>query len=285
MYNGERHLRAAIESVLGQTFGDIALVISDNASTDATGEICKEYAEADDRVFYNRLPTNVGARANFHSVFATARSEYFKWAGHDDLLAPTFVERCVSHLDAHQATVLCTSRLGIIDGDDRRLGDGPPPIAFTAPTPHQRLRAFFNAPKTHQTIFGVLRRDVLARTRLFGPWFGSDRALLLELSLHGDFGLVDETLFVHREHPGRGDYVQDKVDWYIPERNGRAEVVYWPYLWATSRILTATPMPPVERARCVGELARRARGKVTDWVPNLGHEALAMATNRIRHHG
>jgi glycosyltransferase involved in cell wall biosynthesis len=268
--------------VLGQTFGDLALIISDNASTDATGEICKEYAEDDDRVVYDRLPTNVGARGNFHAVFARASGEYFKWAGHDDVLAPTFVERCVEHLDTNPATVLCTSRLVVIDGDDRNLGAGPPPVAFTAASPHERLRAFFAAPKTHQTIFGLIRRDVLARTGLLGPWFSSDRALLLELSLYGDFGLVDEPLFIHREHGGRGDYVEDKVEWYMPERKDRTEIVYWPHLKATTRILATTPMSPAERARCVGELARRAHGKVAHWVPSLGREAATLAGDRVR---
>jgi glycosyltransferase involved in cell wall biosynthesis len=283
VYNGEDHVGAAIASVLGQTFRDLRLIISDNASTDATGEICKEFAEADDRVDYSRQPTNIGARANFHHVFhqAGAHSPYFKWHGHDDGMQPTFIERCVEHLDRHPDTVLCQSRFEIVDGDDRSLGAGPPPIAFSARSPHERMHALFAAPKTHQTLFGLHRRDVLARTGLFGPWFSSDRALLIELSLYGNFGLVDEQLFVHREHPGRGDYVEDKVDWYTPERNGRAEVVYWPHLRATTRILATTPMPWAERMRCVGELARRGRGIVTNWAPMLGHEAVAIAVKRL----
>jgi glycosyltransferase involved in cell wall biosynthesis len=281
VHNGEQHVGAAIQSVLAQTYTDLELVISDNASTDATGEVCKEYAAADDRVRYTRQPTNIGARGNFHAVLTErGGGDYFKWAGHDDVLRPTFVERCVGHLDSHPDAVLCMTRFSIVDGDDRPLGPGPPPIAVTAPTPHERVRSFFAQPKTHQTLFGVIRRRVIEQTQLFGSWYTADRALLMELSLRGGFARLDEHLFVHREHRGRGDYVDDKVDWYIPERHGKAELEYWPHLRALGRILATVPMSPAERARCAAEFGRRASGKLAEWPPRLAREVVAVAEAR-----
>jgi glycosyltransferase involved in cell wall biosynthesis len=55
-YNGERHLPAALDSLLAQTYGDFELIISDNASTDRTEEICREYAARDSRIRYHRSP-------------------------------------------------------------------------------------------------------------------------------------------------------------------------------------------------------------------------------------
>lgn len=278
VYNGEKHVRASIESVLGQTFTDLELVISDNASTDATGVICKEYAASDDRVRVWRTPDNIGARRNFHLVFERSRSsEYFKWQGHDDVLEPTFVERCVEHLDHHTSAVLCATGIRMIDGDDNDLGPGPKTIAFCAPTPHERLRAFYAHPRAHQTLFGLWRRRALEATDLLGPWYSSDRALLMELALQGCFGRVDETLFVHREHRGRGDYVQDKVRWYIPERGGRPELAYWPHLRTTIETLATAPIPVSERARCFGELVNRASGLVPTWSRRLMRETLTAA--------
>ena len=285
VYNGERHLRATVESVLGQTYADLELVISDNASTDATGELCKEYAEADERVRYSRLPENIGGRLNFNRVFAErSGGPFFKWHGHDDVLAPTFVERCVDHLDRHPGAVLAMSRVTMVDGDDRPLGPGPVPIAFDDPTPHARVRSFFARPKTHQTLFGVVRADALARTGLHGAWYTADRALLLELSLHGGFGLVDDELFVHREHEGRGDYMDEgeRLDWYTPERNGRAATEYWPHLRALGRILATAPLPPAERAKVAAELGRRASDKLGEWPPRLAREAVAVAAAQAR---
>jgi glycosyltransferase involved in cell wall biosynthesis len=285
VHNGERHVRASIESVLGQTFTDLQLVIADNASTDATGEICKEYAVADDRVVLWRNPDDLGARRNFHLVFERSQpSEFFKWHGHDDVLEPTFLERCVEHLDGHPTAVLCATGIRMIDGDDRDLGPGPKTIAFCAPTPHERLRAFYAHPRAHQTLFGVWRRRALAATDLLGPWYSSDRALLMELALQGCFARIDETLFVHREHRGRGDYVEDKVRWYIPERGGRPETSYWPHLRTTVETLATAPIPVAERALCSVELARRSRAVMSTWAWMLPRETVTSAVAGVRRH-
>jgi len=87
VYNGEEYLAQAVESVLGQTFDDFRLIISDNASTDGTEEICRSYAQRDSRVEYHRVGENRGAAWNFNRVVGLADSEYFQWATHDDVWA------------------------------------------------------------------------------------------------------------------------------------------------------------------------------------------------------
>ncbi len=285
VYNGEPHLEAALRSILRQDFSDFELVISDNASTDATGVICKDYALLDERIRYHLQPTNLGCRLNFHATFGLGSgAEYFKWAGHDDQIEPAYLSRCVSHLDSHPDDVLVQTRVRLIDGDDNEADDAPVPMTFDGATPHERLRALFGQPKTYQTIFGVHRRSVLSQSHLLGPWYAADRALLIELSLYGGFALLDEPLFISRDHEGRGDYADDVVDWYSPERAGTAEAGYWHHLWWVSRSLATTPMPPAERARCFGELGKRASGKVGEWMPILAREASTVATSRARAH-
>ena len=88
VFNGERFLAETIESILAQTFKDFEIVISDNASTDRTEEICRSYAARDPRIRYNRNDTNRGAAWNHNRVFELARGEYFKWQSHDDFCAP-----------------------------------------------------------------------------------------------------------------------------------------------------------------------------------------------------
>lgn len=84
IYNGELFVREALDSLLAQTYTDFELIISNNASTDATESICMEYAARDLRIRYIRQPINVGALANFKLVLNEARGDYFMWAAHDD---------------------------------------------------------------------------------------------------------------------------------------------------------------------------------------------------------
>ena len=95
VFNGENFLESALRSILAQTFEDFELIISDNASTDRTADICEQYASQDGRVLYLRQPANLGAQPNYNLLVGQARGRYFKWAAHDDMLAPTFLERCV----------------------------------------------------------------------------------------------------------------------------------------------------------------------------------------------
>ena len=89
VYNGERYLPQALDAILSQTFEDFELIISDNASTDSTQDICKSYAANDARVKYFRNSSNIGISRNFNRVFElSSGGEYFKWCAHDDLMAP-----------------------------------------------------------------------------------------------------------------------------------------------------------------------------------------------------
>jgi glycosyltransferase involved in cell wall biosynthesis len=114
VYDGQHYLESAIESVLARTYPDFALVVSDNASSDRTEEICRRYAEADARVRHHRRATNHGAAANFNRVFELAAgSLYFKWAA-CVWIAPNFLERCVRELEENPDAVLCQSLVKIV---------------------------------------------------------------------------------------------------------------------------------------------------------------------------
>lgn len=99
VYNGEKFIRDALDSLLAQTYTDFELIISDNASTDVTEKICREYATKDSRVHYIRQGENIGATENFKFVLQMARGEYFMWAAHDDRWHPDFIYLGVRVLD------------------------------------------------------------------------------------------------------------------------------------------------------------------------------------------
>ena len=121
VYNGENYLTSAIETLLAQTFTDFELIISDNCSTDRTQDICRSFCDRDARIRYVRQAKNLGAVRNFNLVFHYARGEYFKWAAHDDVCAPAFLQRCVERLDANPSVVWCYPRSDKIGPDGESL--------------------------------------------------------------------------------------------------------------------------------------------------------------------
>ncbi|NCB38063.1 MAG: glycosyltransferase family 2 protein [Erysipelotrichia bacterium] len=100
VYNGEKYVKDAVQSVLSQTHTDFRLIISDNSSTDNTGKICQELAANDSRIQYIKQPENIGALDNFRYVKDKAESEYFLWLAFDDRLKPDFLAKTVFTLDS-----------------------------------------------------------------------------------------------------------------------------------------------------------------------------------------
>ncbi len=257
VYNGERYLEQALQSLLAQTFEDFELIVSDNGSTDATPAICRDYAGRDPRVRYLRSPENRGAAWNFNHVFARARGEYFKWAAHDDLCLPALLERCVAVLDADPGAALCYSRCRRLDGGGR-LGrvydDGP----FDEPLASERFRRLVSEPHRCLAVFGLVRREVLARTPRIGAYVGSDRNLLAELGLHGTLRQVEEILFVRRDHPGNSmvSYANDRelIAWFDPRLVGKGEYPMHRVVREYARAVRRAPLAEEERERCLGHL-------------------------------
>ncbi|MGK9168536.1 glycosyltransferase family 2 protein [Inquilinus limosus] len=204
VYNGENYLAEAISSVLAQTYTDFELIICDNASSDRTEEICRRYAEADPRIRYHRNPRNLGASANFRRTFELATGEYFRWLAHDDVLAPEYLERCVAALDREPDAILAQPLVGIIDakGVVTSVGDDGLQQA-SSPRVSDRFAVLVRYPRRYWEVFGLIRRDVLAKTGLLAPFTCSDVVLSIELGLLGRFALVPELLFLNRHHPER----------------------------------------------------------------------------------
>jgi glycosyltransferase involved in cell wall biosynthesis len=115
VYNGARYVARTLDSLLAQTLTDFELIITDNASTDATESICRDYAQRDSRIRYHRADTNLGVVRNFNWCVELARGEYFHWHAADDMAAPTLLEKCVAVLDADPSVVLAFARTMLID--------------------------------------------------------------------------------------------------------------------------------------------------------------------------
>lgn len=205
VFNGENYVAEAIESILGQTFSDIELIITDNASTDRTADICQDFANSDSRVHYYRNAQNLGATQNYNKCFELARGELFKWAAHDDNCEPQFIERCVGALASTPEVVLAYTCSVIIDGEGNEVkheGCGPDLRIDGAARRLSLLYRLFQASPwlAAVLVFGVVRTDVLRRTRLIQGFPSSDIVLLTELALLGHFIEIPDRLFHRRVH-------------------------------------------------------------------------------------
>lgn len=255
VHNGERFLEEALGSLLEQSFEDFEIIVSDNASTDRTGEIAREHAARDPRVRYSRTPRNLGSGPNFNRTFELSRGRYFRWAAHDDRTTPDFLERCVRVLDSRPEVVLCHSRVRVYDEDWRLLSEPGYGLAMDAPSPSRRLAELLLA-KGHQCyeVFGLIRASTLAQTRWMGCFPVGDRVLLAELALRGPFYEIPEPLFCSREHRGRSVRrlvsQQARAEWFDSRYAGKITFPEWRQLTEYARAIQLAPLGPVERARC-----------------------------------
>ncbi|WP_119462696.1 glycosyltransferase family 2 protein [Rhodospirillaceae bacterium SYSU D60014] len=220
VFNGSPFLARTIESLLDQTFRDFSILISDNCSRDETKDICERYARLDRRIAYIRQDRNIGAIPNYNFIFTASEGRYFKWAAADDICHPDYLMECVGALDSDPGMALCHSRVRLIDEFDEplpydatldryidrdgrpRIGPNEQPMAKDGSAVERFKDAIRKTPPCFD-VFGVIRRDVLAKTRLHRPWYGSDRVLLAELALYGRLHRVDRELFFGREHAGQ----------------------------------------------------------------------------------
>jgi len=198
VYNGERYIRQALDSLLAQDYENFELVISDNASTDHSAEICQEYLAMDRRIRYYRNDTNLGSVNNFNRLFELSSGKYFMWAADNDVWHPTFISTCVSVLEAEPDVVLVYSRTMTIDSEGNPLGLAPDQIDTRGmPAVHRYKHLMWNLYWCNMT-YGVIRGEVLAQTGKFRKVWGSDFVLLAELALRGTFAQVPEPLFYRR---------------------------------------------------------------------------------------
>jgi glycosyltransferase involved in cell wall biosynthesis len=219
VYNGQQFLRDALDSVLAQTFDDFELIILDNASTDNTEIICREYAARDRRIRYYRRDRNIGAARNFNQCVHLANGRYFKWVAHDDICAPTFLQECTDVLDRDESIVLCYPLTQPIDAEGKPIRFGcRRPQQIDDSQPHRRFRDVLLNGVWNFEVFGLMRTDALRQTDLIGKYFASDKVLLAELSLRGRFFEIPKPLFYRRFSPRQATNltVCEKAVWIDP---------------------------------------------------------------------
>jgi hypothetical protein len=182
-YNRAASLPRAIESVLGQTRGDLQLLISDNASDDATAEVCQRYAEHDSRVHYFRQPVNRGPIPNFNWLLAQARTEFVLMLADDDWLDADYAERCMEIIERDPS-------LSIVTGATRYYeGDAPPDLVLntnlTQRSGSRRVLRYLRHSWSSAAFYGLLRTSAAKDALPIPNVMGADWLFVAALSYAG----------------------------------------------------------------------------------------------------
>ena len=286
VYNGEEYLRASIDAVLGQTYTDFELILSSNASTDGTDDICREYAARDPRITFYRQERNVGAAPHHDFVLQKSRGELFKWASGDDLWARDLVARCVELLDQHPDAILAHSYTAAIDGADTVIQALEYPLHTDAPQAPERLRSMLfdgDLPGAIQAddFYGVMRTDVLRKVKPHGSFYHADQVFMAEVALHGRFLQVPDWLYFRRHHDGRALQANPTISSWSrnldPRRSNR--LVHPPvrlvaeYILGYFAAVRRSPLTPAERRECNRHIRRWLTSRVTRRMPGRSKPA------------
>jgi glycosyltransferase involved in cell wall biosynthesis len=284
VFNGEEFLERSIGALQAQTFEDFELVVCDNASTDRTSQILGDLAAADRRIKVFRNPDNIGAAPNWNRVFHLSTSPFFKWATYDDMHAPAYLDRTLEVLRADPSVILCHTQTTLIDEMGQELARDPgtghyrdrngnlrygPPAPGRARShdPVERFRDIFLYTIRCFDAFGLMRREVLARTSLHQSYYGSDRSLLVELSLLGRFDEVPAPLFMKRDHVTTSLTLSaaERARWIDPKRAPAKLLPQRQHYMQVLRAVLHSPLTVPQKLRCLGIVA----GKV-NWTKLAG---------------
>ncbi len=201
-FNSEKTIAIALESLLGQDYEEFELIISDDASHDATSDICKKYERKDKRIKYLRSETNIGALRNHNKVFDLATGGYFMWACDNDSWEPKYISSCVEVLNNDPSVVLCYSSTHLMDENGRTIRAYKDNFRLDQEARHERYISMISNIDICNCFFGLVRTEALKTTNLMNrDWHsvGScDNILLSELVLKGKFIQLHNTLFNRR---------------------------------------------------------------------------------------
>ena len=274
VYNGARFINRTFETILGQTFADLEMVVSDNGSTDETEQICRDYAAKDPRVRYERHDTNRGASWNHNRVIETAHpgASYFAWAAADDEREPTYLENAVAVLDADPEVVVVHAGTADIDDEGYVLHTWRQRLAFEQARPADRIRRLLTFNYQCFPAFGLMRLDALRETPGLAPFADSDAVMIIDMALRGKIVQLPEVLFFRRQHSARSMVAfadrRRRVAWFDPKRQ-ISKFPKWRVGAEVVRTVHRAPLGRADRWRCYAMLRSYLRSNWPGLTKNI----------------
>lgn len=266
VYNAASTLPRVLESLLAQDLEDFEVIVSDNASSDATRETAEAIVGQDPRISYYRNEENIGAWANFNRTFELARGKYFKWASDDDWFAPTILSKAVEVLDAEADVSLCTwlERLVDVDGVERRRYTFDQRWVVDSDSAGERFSQFLHAEdkgSRGDPIYGLMRTETASQTRLLaaGLWI-PNFIMMGELAALGRWVTIPEVL-VDRGYPGGpgrsgGELSVRNVIRHFDPANGDQPWPHWRFMAQHFSVVHRSEIPTRDRPVLYWEILR-----------------------------
>lgn len=259
VYNAEPWLRQTLTALLAQSYDNFILDISDNASTDGTGNICLTFAQQDKRIRYSRNSRNIGVFRNYNKVFLQAETPYFKWASANDLCARTFLEDCLAALESNPAAVLAYPRT-IVFVEDINVGENwPYDPDIRDRSPATRFMRVLREIRLNNAFNGLIRTDALRHTSLNKIYRGSDIGLLAELALQGEIMRLPSYLFCRRLNPAAASSLRDAAglrEFFAAESRDVMGTPTWDFHWHCFGAALKSPPALRYRIQCAAHVAR-----------------------------
>lgn len=278
-YNCEKFIGQSIDSLLSQTFGDFELVISDNASTDGTEEICRRYAAADRRVRYVRRTDNIGGPGNFRYVFGLCTAEYHKWSTADDYWHPSFLQEAVAVLDRAPDVVLCYPRTQLISAEGEKIEDYGDNLELSDDSPRLRMRELYRRIGLCNAHLGLIRRNAMLKTRLIASHLASDVDFLGEMALLGKFRLLPDVRFYRRFHAASSSWARDdkqyQTAYYAPSAKGISGVDTWRRFGYQFNMIGRSPLSISDKVALYSDVIRWMRWNRSVLFRELGGQFLS----------
>ncbi|PIT89082.1 MAG: hypothetical protein COU27_02220 [Candidatus Levybacteria bacterium CG10_big_fil_rev_8_21_14_0_10_36_7] len=202
-FNGQKHLEKAVDSLLNQSFSNLKLFISDDASTDKTEEICRKYAEQDSRIVYHKQEKNIGMFPNFEFVLNKADGDFFMWASQDDIWDKDFVKTCIENIENKKVDFAATVSAGI-DSYERNLMEFKEVTKLSGKPSAKQVVKYILQPEIFgkgNLMYSLFKTNVAKKLWRIYPQrmvWGSDYIFSLVAVSHFSTYIDDRTLFKKR---------------------------------------------------------------------------------------
>jgi len=203
VYNGEKYLAIALNSLLNQTFRDFEIIISDNASTDNTPIISKKFCQKDNRVKYIKHEKNLGSTKNFMYILNKAETQYFMWAASDDYLDPQFLEKNLKVLDTNENIIGSISNVEFVGENlpnmykSNENGTTFQYLIKHLPLPTASLSekvSFHLRYNRGMSTYSVFRIEILKKCIIKRRHCGWDQTMVLNTLKYGDLYVMNDIL-------------------------------------------------------------------------------------------
>ena len=277
--NAGSRVAGVVRSVLAQDHADVELVISDNGSTDNTEEVCRELAEADNRIVYHRQPENIGLLNNFVFAMQEAKGAYFRWIGDDDRLEPDYVSRCLNVFSANPRLILVTTGISYTElggaATSRRytgtaLASDDPAVRFG-----EMMRLLNASHLLIDPLYGMMLRDTVAaiprRNMLH-----EDEIFAGKMALAGPWGHIPDVLAHRHWGDNRVSSLGRLLDvpmwqWRVRNALQTREMLRW---------IDQAELTDDQRRRAQSEVYRFYRARQWRLISLRGHKLARMARLR-----